>query len=106
MLAIFTKLFLSINLLNVCSDLLQYICFFNLTTPVEVMAKVYVILDHPSYNDPSVFGPKQFLMLFILMLNKVVDKMLPCGTLSFCTYRYICSKDIEQNAILNINQGP
>ena len=42
-------LFLSINLLSVCSDLLQYICFLNLTTPVEVMAKVYVILDHSSF---------------------------------------------------------
>ena len=43
-------LFLSLNLLSECSDLLQYICFLNLTTPVEVMAKIYVILDHPSYT--------------------------------------------------------
>ena len=26
----------------------MYICILNLTTPVEVMAKVCVILDHPS----------------------------------------------------------
>ena len=42
-------LFLSINLLSICSVSLQYIFFLNLTTPVEVMAKVYFILDHPSY---------------------------------------------------------
>ena len=28
----------------------MYICILNLTTPVEVMAKVCVILDHPSLN--------------------------------------------------------
>ena len=30
-----------------------------------------------AYNDPSVFGSKLFIMLLILMLNIVVDKMLP-----------------------------
>ena len=33
-----------------------------------------------TYNDRPVFESKQFIMLFILMLNKVVYKMLPCGT--------------------------
>ena len=31
-----------------------------------------------TYNEPSVFGSKQFTMLFILILNRVVEKMLPC----------------------------
>ena len=31
-------------------------------------------------NDLSVLGSKQFMMLLILILNNVVDKMLPCGT--------------------------
>ena len=30
--------------------------FLNLTTPVEVMVKVYVILDHPSYTMISCDG--------------------------------------------------
>ena len=33
-----------------------------------------------TYNDQSVLGSKQFMMLLILILNNVVDKMLPCGT--------------------------
>ena len=50
MVAIFTKFIIFVNkLIKRMFDLLQYICFLNLTTPVEVMAKVYVILDHPSY---------------------------------------------------------
>ena len=29
-----------------------------------------------TYNEPSVFGSKQFTMLFILILNRVVESMI------------------------------
>ena len=38
-----------------------------------------------TYNEPSVFGSKQFTMLFILILNRVVERMLPCGTPCACS---------------------
>ena len=40
-----------------------------------------------TYDEPSVFGSKQFTVLFILILNSVVDRMLPCGTPCFCLNR-------------------
>ena len=38
-----------------------------------------------TYNEPSVFGSKQFTMLFIFILNRVVEGKLPCGTLCGCS---------------------
>ena len=38
-----------------------------------------------TYNEPSVFGSKQFTMLFILKLNRVVERMLPWGTPCACS---------------------
>ena len=39
------------------------------------------------YNEPSVFRSKQFTMLFILILNRVVERMLSYGTLCACSNR-------------------
>ena len=38
-----------------------------------------------TYNELSVFGSKQFTMLFILILNRVVERMLLCGTPCACS---------------------
>ena len=38
-----------------------------------------------TYNEPSVFGSKHFTMLFILILNRVVERMLPCRTPCACS---------------------